>query len=57
MKAVSERLRFLREGVKLSQVKLAKMIGTTQSSKNRYETDMTSPMFETLLWYADYFDV
>ena len=57
MKIVSERLRFLREGVKLSQVKLAKMIGTTQSSINRYETDMTSPMFETLLWYADYFDV
>ena len=57
MKIVSERLRFLREGVKLSQMNLAKMIGTTQSSINRYETDMTSPPYETLLWYADYFDV
>jgi len=49
MKVVSEGLRFLREEVKLSQVKLAKMIGTTQSSINRYETDMTSPPFEILL--------
>ena len=57
MKIVAERLRFLREGVKLSQEKLAKLIGTTQSSINRYETDMASPTYETLLWYADYFDV
>jgi len=57
MKIVGERLRFLREGVKLSQAKIAKKIGTTQASINRYETDMTSPAFETLLWYADYFDV
>ena len=57
MKIVGERLRFLREGVKLSQAKLAKKIGTTQASINRYETDMTSPTFETLLWYANYFDV
>jgi len=57
MKVVGERLRFLREGVKLSQTKIAKLIGTTQASINRYETDLTSPPYETLLWYADYFDV
>ena len=57
MKVVGEQLRYLREGVKLSQAKIAKLIGTTQASINRYETDVTSPPYETLLWYADYFDV
>ena len=33
MKIIGERLRFLRESVKLSQAKIAKMIGTTQASK------------------------
>ena len=57
MKIVGERLRYLREGIKLSQAKIGKKIGTTQASINRYETDMTSPPYETLLWYADFFDV
>lgn len=57
MKIIGERLRFLRESVKLSQAKIAKMIGTTQASINRYETDTTTPTTETFLWYADYFDV
>ena len=53
----SERLRTLREGVKLSQSKIAKMVGTTQTSINRYEKQVGLPPHETLLWYADYFDV
>ena len=57
MKIVGERLKFLREGVKLSQSKIAEMIGTTQAGIARYENDATSPTFETLLWYSDYFDV
>ena len=57
MKVVGERLRTLREGMKLSQSRLAKMIGTTQASINRYETATTAPPQKTLLWYADYFDV
>ena len=57
MKAVNKRLRSLREGVKLSQVKIGEMLGTTQASVNRYETTMTAPILTTLLWYADYFDV
>ena len=52
MKIVSERLRYLREGVKLSQAKLAKLMGTTQASVNRYESDTSSPSPETFLWYA-----
>ena len=57
MKIVGERLRFLREGVRLSQAKLAKLMGSTQASINRYEADASSPSQEKLLWYADYFDV
>lgn len=57
MKTVAERLRSLRESVKLSQLKIAQMIGTSQVSINRYETEGSSPPLTTLLWYADYFDV
>ena len=57
MKIIGERLRHLRESVRLSQVKLAKMIGTTQASINRYETDGSTPPPKIFLWYADYFDV
>jgi len=53
----SERLRSLREGVKLSQAKIARLVGTTQASINRYEKQVGLPPHETLLWYADYFDV
>ena len=57
MKEVAERLRFLRESVRLSQVKMAEIVGVKQSSLNRYELNQTSPTFETLTRYADYFDV
>lgn len=57
MKIVGERLRSLREGVKLSQAKIAAMIGSSQVSINRYESGAGSPPFTTMLWYADYFDV
>jgi len=57
MQILSQRLRSLREGVKLSQAKLAEIIGVTQTSVNRYETDRADPPAETILWYADYFDV
>ena len=57
MKEVAERLRSLRESVKLSQVKMAKIVGVKQSSLNRYELNQASPTFETLTRYADYFDV
>jgi len=57
MLEVGQRLRTLREGVKLSQARIGKLLGTTQASINRYETGTSSPTLETLLWYADYFDV
>jgi len=57
MEIVGQRLRALRESVGLSQNKLAGMIGTRQSSINRYENGQSTPSVQTLLWYADYFDV
>ena len=50
-------MRKLRESVKLSQAKIAKMIGSSQVSINRYESGAGSPPLKTLIWYADYFDV
>lgn len=57
MKAVAERLRTLRESVKISQTKISPLVGMKQSSINRYENDQCDPSFQTLLRYADYFDV
>lgn len=57
MKQLGERLRTLRESVKLSQVKMAELLGVKQSSINRYEQGLSAPSLETLLQYADYFDV
>ena len=54
---LGERLRILREEAGFSQNKLAKLIGIQQSSLNRYESSFSNPTPETLLWFADYFDV
>lgn len=57
MKEIGTRLRVLREGINLSQAKIAKLIGISQVSINRYESGSAFPPAKTLLWYADYFDV
>ena len=57
MTIIGERLKILREGVGLSQTKIAKLAGATQSSINRYENNVANPTIRVLLWYADYFDV
>ena len=57
MEVVAKRMRSLRESASLSQAKIAAMIGVTQTSINRYENGQASPPLETLLWYADFFDV
>lgn len=57
MRELGERLRRLRESVKLSQVKMAELLGVKQSSINRYEQGQSTPSLETLVRYADYFDV
>lgn len=57
MKIVAERIRALRKSLKLSQARLGQILGVRQASLNRYEQDQCSPSYETLLRYADYFDV
>ena len=57
MTKVAEQLKSLRLSIKKSQKQIADLLGTTQQSIFRYETGASFPPEETLLWYADYFDV
>ena len=57
MKIVGQRLRALRESVKMPQAKIGALFGCKQSSINRYESGEASATYEVLLQYADYFDV
>lgn len=57
MNRIAGRLKSLREGVHFSQSRIAMMMGTTQSTINRYEMGQSFPSEKALLWYADYFDV
>ena len=36
---------------------MGEVVGVKQTSINRYETEIASPSLETLIRYADYFDV
>lgn len=51
------RLKALRSGLHLTQIELASILGTLQSSINRYEHGQSIPSPEILIKYADYFDV
>ncbi len=57
MDMIAQRIRTLRESVRISQLKMAKTFGIGQSSMFRYESGETSVPAEVLLKYADYFDV
>ena len=57
MDIMAIRLRTLREKMGMPRAKLAKEIGVTQASVNRYETARVTPPAEVLLFYADRFDV
>ena len=46
MQIVGERLRALREGMKLSQMKIAEMLGVPQTSVARYENGSYTPTAE-----------
>ena len=56
MKQLGNRLRTLRESIGISQAKFADVIGSTQSSINRYENGQATPTVELLRKYADYFE-
>ena len=57
MTTIYERLKTLRVNANLSQMKIAKLIDSTQASVNRYENGQCTPPVKVLLWYADFFDV
>lgn len=57
MEVVAKRLRQLREGMNLSQTQIGKLMGVPQSSIYRYEHGQSSPSFENMVKFADYFDV
>ena len=57
MEQIGKRLRALREGVRLTQVNMAEILGVQQSRINRYETGQSTPAPEIFIKYADYFDV
>ena len=57
MSVVGERIRSLRDGIRLSQKEMAGKLGITQSAVNRYENSQSEASYKTLLLYANYFDV
>ncbi len=54
---VAQRLTALREGVHLSQAKLATQFGIDQPAIFRYENALSFPPYDVLMQYADFFDV
>ena len=57
MDIVGKRMKGLRESIRLSQKEISVKIGISQSAVNRYENNQSEASYETLLTYADYFDV
>jgi len=53
----AKRMTDLREGLNLSQLKLSKILGISQSAINRYEHDQATVPDTVLRKYADFFDV
>ena len=51
------RLRFLRNQKKVSQIKLAMDLNMNQNSISRYENGQRQADYQTLIAFADYFDV
>ena len=57
MKIVGQRLRELRQNAKLSQARVASLVGTYQPVVARYESGEANVPGETLVVLADYYDV
>ena len=57
MEAISRRMFALRTGVNITQARLAKELGISQSAINRYEHNDAAVPDNVLLKYADFFDV
>lgn len=57
MTKIAERLKEIRVANRYSQKQIADMCGMAQATIGRYETDAADPSPETLLWYAETFEV
>ena len=57
MEATSKRMVALRTSVNISQLRLSKELGISQSAINRYEHSDSAIPDNVLLKYADFFDV
>ena len=57
MEATSRRVFDLRTGINITQARLAKELGISQSAVNRYEHNEVAVPDNVLLKYADFFDV
>ena len=55
-KTIGQKLKELRENAGISQAKLGKMLGCTQNSVFKYESDINFPPKKILIGYADYFN-
>lgn len=51
------RLRQLRKQRHISQIRLAMDSGMTQNSISRFETGVRRPDYDSLIFFADYFNV
>lgn len=52
-----QRLKELREGLKLTQAELAKKLGVSPGSIGNYESGARTPRLDDLEMFADYFNV
>jgi len=57
MEITSKRMLDLRTSLEISQAKLSKVLGISQSAINRYENNQASIPDNVLVKYTDYFDV
>ena len=57
MNTIGVRLRELRQSAKLSQAKVAAIVGSRQSAVARFESGEAHVPAEVMIRYADYFDV
>ena len=57
MNTIGARLRELRQSAKLSQAKIAAIVGSRQSAVARFESGEAHVPAEVMVRYADYFDV
>ena len=57
MNTIGVRLRELRQSAKLSQAKIAAIVGSRQSAVARFESGEAHVPADVMVRYADYFDV